>query len=185
MLIVEGTDGIGKTTLCQRLLCELQESRPYVYRHLSKLPVCWKWPGSYWEHIARHVVQDRFHMSEIVYRIVRNEQQRLTPEMYRLLDARLRLVGAFTVVIVASKDVIAREHEKRDNIHTLEQHYVADHKYRDIINYEGISTYNFKVDWDFTCIVTNTYPAEDDTLCKLILSRYKQRQEELDDALGT
>jgi len=74
MLILEGADQLGKTTLANKLLKELHKrGYPYVYRHFTRLPDCWKYPMSYLAHVSEPVVQDRFHMSEIVYTYMRNE----------------------------------------------------------------------------------------------------------------
>lgn len=96
---------MGKTTLAKKLLKHplLQD---HVYAHFSRLP-----PGFdyYWDYLDRasvRVVQDRFHMSEPVYAKARGDQTRLTPEVYRLVDARLRLLGSYTVVITADPALI-------------------------------------------------------------------------------
>lgn len=101
MLIIEGTDGIGKTTLCRELLHRLYNHGPWVYRHFTKLPESWRYPYDYLAHISRFVVQDRFHLSEVTYREARGEPARLTPWDIRWINASLELVGAFTVIFTA------------------------------------------------------------------------------------
>lgn len=107
MIIIEGADLVGKTTLCHKLLeTEYCQKNGMVYSHLSRLPPGWRNPGSYLARACSNTVQDRFHLSEPVYAAVRGEETRLTPERYRLVDAWLRLMGAITVVVVTDDKIL-------------------------------------------------------------------------------
>lgn len=107
MLIIEGADRVGKTTLCHKLVEALAPAGPWMYRHFGPLPESWYHPWDYFPHMSRHVVQDRFHLSEWVYRRAEGQTNpNLTFEKYRLVDAQLRLLGGVTVVITASQKII-------------------------------------------------------------------------------
>lgn len=109
MIIVEGPDLIGKTTLCKELVKRLNKhGRPHIYKHFSRLPSS-LWRGDYpcelyWSHAARHSVQDRFHMSEPLYAQIRDEQPILSPAQYRLLDCRLRAEHGMVTILLYDPD---------------------------------------------------------------------------------
>jgi hypothetical protein len=105
MLIIEGADLLGKTTLCRRLLAELPG---HEYAHLSRPD-----PGfdHFWGYMGRcspQLVQDRFHMSEAAYAMATARGSMLTPEVYRLVDGQLRSMGAYTVLLTAHDELLRR-----------------------------------------------------------------------------
>lgn len=177
MLIVEGADLVGKTTLCEALVRELsRREHGYVYRHLTKLPNGFVSPWAYMQLASRRVVQDRFHMSEVLYAKARHERPVLSPFGYALVDAHLRQLGAFTVIVTTSRDQIAdrwRAGEMYDLDTVLainddfesvalgqyESRYVMDHDY----HYQGPSP---------TGVIGD------------ILDKYSQRQAEFDAILS-
>jgi hypothetical protein len=120
LIICDGADLVGKTTFCKNLLeTEYCQDNGMVYSHLSRLPIGWQFPQSYVERACRNVVQDRFHMSEPVYAKVREEETKLTPELYRMVDARLRFLGAVNVVIVASQEKTICDRWREDEMYDL------------------------------------------------------------------
>lgn len=105
MLIIEGSDLVGKTTLCNTILKHDAFSR-YIYAHFTKLPHRFDRLWGYVDRMSRFIVQDRFHVSEPVYAEVRGEVTELTRERYRVVDAYLRLMGGYIVVVTADEDLI-------------------------------------------------------------------------------
>lgn len=110
MLVIEGADGVGKTTLAQTMVERLNRrgesiERGHVYQHLSRPdrrsfhPV-----HGHTRLMCRQVVQDRLHMSELAYSLVTQRDTKLTPQMYSLVDSRLRQHAGFTVVLVLEGD---------------------------------------------------------------------------------
>jgi len=122
MLIVEGADLVGKTTFANRLLEQTWVQRcGHVYSHLGKLPSGFS-ASQYLSIASTWLVQDRFHLSELACRMVDVEPVRLCPETYRLVDAGLRMLGAFTVVITATSELIAQRFAARgDAMYNLQQ----------------------------------------------------------------
>lgn len=115
MLILEGPDLVGKTTLANKLVKDQwMKSEGMVYRHLSRMPAGFRFPQQYGELVGRKTVYDRFHMSEPCYAYARGEQgSALDPEMYRLVDGWLRGLGAYIVVITADEELIRERYAKR------------------------------------------------------------------------
>lgn len=111
MLILEGADLVGKTTLAKRLEKRLNElGWPHTYSHMSKLPTAWRgprWCQNYLDAARPYAVQDRFHLSEPLYAAARGERPLV--EDYELLDDCLRQqFGAFVVVVSASEELIGQ-----------------------------------------------------------------------------
>ncbi len=108
MLIIEGADLVGKTTLAQNMLKHAPlRDRGYVYKHFTRLPDGFHRFWGYVDNAVQRCVQDRFHMSEVAYAWARGDKKTyLTPELYRLVEAHLALLGAFTVVVTADSNVI-------------------------------------------------------------------------------
>lgn len=116
MIILEGADLTFKTTLAHKLLAtDYCQKLGMTYAHLGQPPIGHDHLWDYKDRICRTVVQDRFHMSEVVYRHACGEPCILDPERYRLIDAWLREVGAITVLLYSSEEEIKerwREGEK-------------------------------------------------------------------------
>lgn len=121
MLIIEGGDLVGKTTVCKKLCSYLYlQKGGYVYQHLSRLPSGFDRCKGYMALASRCSVRDRFHMSEIIYAKVRKENTALSPERYRLIDAHLRMLGAYTVVITAEEELI-KARSRDDEMYSMAQ----------------------------------------------------------------
>ncbi len=170
MLIVEGTDGVGKTTLCHHLVDRLKEHGPWIYSHLSKPPLKWHFPTSYFPRMTRFVVQDRHHMSEIVYRQAREEPRALTPMGYKLVDARLRQLGGFTIVIVGTEAIIRRNHKGDGDMHDVNIHLKANHHFRRIV----MGQWEESIDWNMWWDLHKGWP--EDWWIDQIIDKYTEQQ---------
>lgn len=108
MLIIEGCDQAGKTTLARECVKVLSDDYglPMMYGHLDKPPASWDKYWSYRQLVCRHVVMDRFHMSHIAYRAVDKEPHDLTPLTYAMVDAEITLQGGLVVVLLPSEKFI-------------------------------------------------------------------------------
>lgn len=114
MLIIEGSDCVGKTTLAN----ELSRRLNYAYQHLGPLPDCW-YDIDYVNLAAANSVRDRFHLSEIVYSTVLSRPVKIAN--LRLLHATLMLkYSAYTVIITADNSLLGPRHSSRDELFNLE-----------------------------------------------------------------
>jgi hypothetical protein len=201
MLIIEGPDMIGKTTLCKKLLKELNTTynMPHIYAHFSKLPKAWDFFWDYIQRMSRNIVQDRFHLSEIVYAHVcryREGGTPLYPEKYRLIDAHLRTLGGVTVVLSAEAEWM--EGQLHEKFHVREEMFKADqimevnrvfHMLGDGTQPEEFQWNYFEdgsgIDIDFHYVMDNhmDYPAENEEFVKAVINKYVQRQTLLDSIL--
>lgn len=110
MIVLEGSDCVGKTTLARRLFELIPERTKYhsvMHRHFTKTPRRFHRYHGYAECVQRNVVFDRFHLSHLAYRAcVEDDPQTMTPLMYEAVDARISLVGGIVVVLCPPNDVI-------------------------------------------------------------------------------
>lgn len=177
MLIIEGSDLVGKSTLCQNLVKRLADSG-HTYSHLSRLPDAFHRYWSYVDRAARFVVQDRFHMSEIVYAEARGDGTSLSPEKYRLVDGFLRGLGAYTIVISCSDDLLVERYKTRaqEEMYKLELVLNVNSFFRHIGRKCGWKNYN-AIDVDFACVCTPSNPFVSDNEVEQILKEYRNRQD--------
>lgn len=114
MIIIEGPDAVGKTTLAHTLVKRINKLEghtlpPARYAHLGILPSRWRFVDDYLPLLQRTSVQDRLYMSEIAYQVALDRPVRIDPIDYRFLDVRARGVGCVHVVVTCASD-----HDLRD-----------------------------------------------------------------------
>lgn len=174
MLIIEGTDLVGKTTLAQTLTKRLAYSG-YVYSHFTRLPRGFDYCWDYIARASRRVVQDRFHMSEWAYSQARDdpEPSPLSCEKYRVIDGYLRSIGAFTVVILAEESLI-RSRLGREEMYDIDVILKAQNSFKYL-------TTTRACDYDLVIKCDERNPWPDD---QRILSAYLARQEAIDEIVA-
>lgn len=182
MLIIEGPDLVGKTTLCKKLV-ELLPG--HIYSHLTRLPDEFDRYWGYVERMSPGVVQDRFHMSEICYATMRGDldKSQLDPETYRLVDAKLRLLGAMTVVVFGSNELM---HERlwdkelrQGEMYRATQIENVNRIFRDLVQKNGTcppELTHYEVDCDLWIECTPARPYVTDDLVMGIVYRYLGRR---------
>ena len=184
MLIVEGNDCLGKTTVVNKLCTILDEryNLAVVPQHFGLLPTSWDYFNDYVPFINSRVVMDRFIMSEVVYGYGLRNGAKLTPERYERLQARLTLVGAMTVLITCLNDNTygrildehvgrAEEYDRRDLMCMNAVWRNAWHKVGDF------ERYDFKIDYSIDVFENEgrvQWPP--DCTLRLIAQEYYRRQ---------
>jgi hypothetical protein len=186
MIIIEGADGVGKTTLCKKLL-NSGRLDDHVYAHFTRLPAGFDYHWGYAERMSPRVVQDRFHMSEIVYAAARGEASQLTPELYRLVDARLRLIGAYVVLVVADEGLVKSRWDA-SQMYDLEKTAAAARMFKSLCDWAAYIDADSKpaepdrfaeyaVDIDQLIVLNEERPYATDDDVDLILEAYLHRQQ--------
>lgn len=183
MLIVEGPDMVGKTTLCKALMERLNrgenEYRRWSYGHLGLLPPGWDYFWSYVPLANRWVVQDRFFLSEIVYGTVTRGYTHIDPETSRLLEAKLTLVGAYTAVITADEAVLRSQwesHKHREEF-SLEKVLEVNAAYQDVER--KFPKHRIEPDVSYHIKLGDLWPSMNRQLCDVIVNEYVARQNRL------
>lgn len=156
MIIIEGTDLVGKTSVCNKI-CEA-DGNTLVYQHLSKPPENWDYLFGYIDLAAKFSVRDRFHISDIAYRAACGEQPRIDPEHFRLVDAHLRLLGTVTAVITVDDCLLEERFAARKSVemYKLDVILKANNYYKTIAKRGRYHHYNVDIDFHFHC--TREYP---------------------------
>jgi len=116
LIILEGVDGVGKSTLAERLCDVLGEGALTLHSGpLDSDPLKeYEWrlkdytPGS-----GQHIVCDRWHVGELIYGPLYRGVSRVTPAMRRHIELFLDKLGAHKVVVVAPYRTIMRRLEDR------------------------------------------------------------------------
>ena len=168
MLILEGADLVGKTTLAHKLIAEMnQRGWPHVYRHLSKLPDAWRAQATsnYSRLASPYIVQDRFHVSEPVYAWIRGEKPMMTPQSYSDVEAVLRIDAKFTVIIVADASLIERRYIAEREMYSLEKVLKVNALYRHILDTGEIHGYETEVHHSIVCTEGDEWPSGISEIC--------------------
>lgn len=171
MLIVEGTDLVGKTTFCRKLLEHLPA---HIYAHFSRLPPQFDYYWGYVDRMSRHVVQDRFHMSELAYAWARGEEPHISPEQYRLIDAELRRLGAYTVLVVVDDRALLKDRMRVGEMYDFDTICKANDRFCGLWDGEFGNHYIVDIDYTARCSSTKPFPNEDDVTN--VLAAYRARQ---------
>lgn len=124
LIIIEGPDGAGKSTLA----AELTQS---ITRHMAGESVEYRHTGvpsghpldeylrpltSYRPGSQRHVIIDRWHLGESVYPAIRNRATQLTWEVNWAIEAYLRRLGALLVLCHQSRAEYERVFAEPDRV---------------------------------------------------------------------
>ena len=180
MLIIDGPDMAGKTTLAHALLKRLWENpKKYgnyaaVYEHFSALPPSWQYPKSYLPFIKRYSVMDRFHLSELAYGRVTRADTMLTNQAVRFLEGQLACVGSMTVLITLSDDFLKKQWEakaSRGEMFTLDQVLRVNQMYKCLGDYNPEA----RVDMAFTVESEADYVTNDEGAMSAILREWTSR----------
>ncbi len=178
MLIIEGPDLVGKTTLAHKAIRLLNDANfPHVYHHLSRLPKAWKRDAAmnYRRLATPYVVQDRFHMSDPLYAELRGEPPVLSPSEYHELDGFLHFMGVYQLTIVADEELIVERYEKhaQREMYRLEDVLRVNKLYINALRAERHKEYIIRCDGSFHC--SRRIPFVTDDWLRLMLRDYMLR----------
>lgn len=125
MIIIEGADNVGKTTLAQKL-AELmarhfgkQEWRAH-YRHMTRPPPDFDHVSGYFEGVGS-VVQDRYHLGAIVYGMMLGRGGYPDAQGMRHVQRYLAWRGALVVVMTSNRDSLRERLRKSTKQEMYEQ----------------------------------------------------------------
>lgn len=178
MLIVEGSDRVGKSTFVKALTEHpVLRAAGYISAHFGRLPNGFDHYWGYIDRASRYIVQDRFHMSEIVYADARGENPMISVDQYWMLDGVLRQLGVFTVVITA-EPVLIEERWTPTEMYKLGTIQVANKSFERIITQRWYGEYRPEFDYHIHCTRHRPFPDEHDV--NRIVELYTSRQASLD-----
>ncbi len=96
MIILEGADALGKTTMATSLISIAKaKGHTLIYRHMQAPSKGFDIVHGYAPYIQANVVQDRFHLGSIVW------QNNITNEMQKIIELQLQKV---VIVVLYTSD---------------------------------------------------------------------------------
>jgi thymidylate kinase len=132
LIILEGADLVGKTTLQKRILDELhRRNQLYIGLHQTAPPPNWSLRQYLPFLFAEGVVWDRFHIGQLVYRSADLLPANLDNADWDELQDNLARCRAYTVVITVEPDVIERRWRPGE-MFDLVQVLAANERYKEI-----------------------------------------------------
>ena len=162
MIILEGTDHVGKTTFA-KLLCGLMSAHfggevGGHYSHMSK-------PREDFDHLSGYfggigpVVQDRYHLGSLVYGRILRKGTFPSARRMRIVQAYLNWRGCITVIFTCQRDVLAKrlaESVSKEEMYRADQILDAGDAYYALTK----STNDGEPYCDFHIDVTDKFPGE-------------------------
>ena len=121
IVILDGPDGVGKSTLARRLQREKVARR---IKHLSRLPP--EWTIYDYEKILKSgsLILDRFHYSEPIYCAATGRRPCWGPDDVEIINRWLRQYETFTIIITAeSNRLLKKRCGKREEMYSLDTIY--------------------------------------------------------------
>lgn len=175
MLILDGADCVGKTTLQRAILEQINlQGIPSMGFHLSRPPVGFDIGLQYVMYASHLSVWDRFHISQLAYRELDEHPFDATPFQWETLDATLRSrFGAFNVIVVADNAIVSN----RFNRAGKEEMYPLDHVLQVNSRFQQLAD-NGRIDvrgQTFSCridLVVDTSTGLVDDLAEIIATEY-------------
>lgn len=179
---MEGTDLVGKTTLCKKLLDQLnRQIGGYQYQHFTRLPEGWDYYWSYVNRMSVRLVQDRFHDSESAYCYGRGEASVFENEgargrfRYELIEAKLALLGCVKVVVTCDETEINRRFAEKGDVMYSTDVIIRANKWFE----ENTERFHHH----YHASGPGEFPAECEPFIKVVIDHYMVRQTALDRVL--
>jgi len=112
MLIIEGSDCLGKTTLAHKLvsLAADMNKYPVFYSHMSRPNKAFDFFEHYKDRMSMFAVQDRFHLGGLVW-----HEGEISEASLEIIEGWLMSIGSMTIVLYASDEKWYRRRLERDN----------------------------------------------------------------------
>lgn len=133
MIVIEGPDGVGKTTFANKLLeYSARNGEPMTYHHMTRPSPGFDYFNDYvLMGIGGNIVRDRFHLGAVVYgQMLGLHSYQEDPTLLRALIRFVRMRRCVTVVITADdhwlrdsleKEIKEKKREQMYNVNTIIQ----------------------------------------------------------------
>lgn len=166
MLIIEGADRLGKTTLAKKVADHVKKISGFDVPvcHMGIRPANFHYYWGYVNRIQRWTVWDRFHYGAKMYEKV------LSHTMLDLIRGRIRAMGGFTVILYADRESYREElSQNPDDKFPIDKLLSVNDGYKDLVFRE--KPFDLGDVWDSS----ERYP--DDAFVMHVAERYACVQE--------
>lgn len=173
MLILEGSDDLGKTTAAKRLVhlaaerAEVEERNackyPIRYEHMTRPNSGFDFYRDYMDMVSMFAVADRFHIGGMVW------HDAIPYNKLKLIESWLAAVGSFTVLFVSDDPdwyLQRLEQNKRKQMFDIETLMQANSTYLDM----ALGAFKFPVHHDHVIFVNHGWP--DDNALNITLDSW-------------
>lgn len=128
LILVEGADGLGKTTLCKALQWKVH----CAYVH-NKAPAQWKLEDFFT--VLPSAIYDRYHWSMWAYKEINKQPLDLSEDACGAIDARLRerLVGKYVTVCLYASDPDYFAQMPEDHLFDLKKVQSVNERYTSVL----------------------------------------------------
>ena len=171
MIIIEGPDCAGKTTLAQTLWSHprLQE-RGMEVQHLSRLPTGHDREHHYIARMNVNGIFDRFHYSELAYAKARGDAEiLLTPAKFKSVERALNSTfAAFKILLtISTRDILERRWTKSE-MYSQDIVWAANEEFK-----------SMRLLFDYHFDATNDRPFVDASYAEWLINAYLERRGDL------
>lgn len=171
MLVIEGADRLGKTTLAKKLADRVKaiSGRDVPVAHMGRRPANFHYLWGYWNRVQRWTIYDRFHLGALVY----EQAKELTLPRLSIVRGRIRSYGGFTVILYRQGDSYRELIQRMPDDKFPEEKLVA-------VNHEYLKmslAHNRETDIEFSW-GHDDYP--DEHFVNVVAERYREYQMTLD-----
>lgn len=122
LIIIEGADGVGKTTLAQRLAAKLDAK--IIHKGPPTEHPLVEYEHGVYDYVpyGEHIICDRWHLGEVVYGPILRDKSQLDTPMRMHVDMLLDRLGALIVHVSGDAETaVARATERGDTLVDTEQ----------------------------------------------------------------
>jgi len=145
MLIIEGSDCLGKTTLANSILKRIQElGEVATIRHLGRPDATFDFYTDYFPMIEPSVIQDRFHLGALAY-----HDNVMTANQLRIIEGWIYSHGGFIILMYAGnfqKYKIRIKNDPRGNLLKVPILEEANKRFYELVHYNKKVIIDFS--WD-------------------------------------
>lgn len=172
MIIIEGADGVGKTTLAKALATalELSTESQIKVRNMTRPDEGFDHMAGYMGLVGKHI-QDRFHLGSLVYgQMIGAPGGTATPSQMRLVQRYLRWRGVVTVVLHCQRDTLKARlrGDAKDEMYDEQTILSANDAYRGLLHCSN----NGEPWQDLALDVTDRWPDVDDEPIQQLIERW-------------
>lgn len=179
LIIIEGADCTGKTTLARALMeTDVENGMTYITKGppVHKNPIReYLWPLSkYVPGDGFHYICDRWHIGEMVYPSIFNRESILTAHSFKLIDDVIARIGGLVVYLNPPFNVVERRYEKRGDklIKNNAQLYDAYKEFNTVYEHDLIKNTNII---QYTGVIKTDYAMKQFTECVITHARIYEK----------
>lgn len=182
MLVIEGPDMVGKTTLADKIRKTMYKmGHPAAAMKFGMESKGIMSVDYLRDRIHRWTVCDRMHASEVIYAMARGDRPRLAPGDCAAVDGIIAAHSGMMVVIVAKPNAYDRLialHHKRGEDYSIATCRHVNAMYRQLANEGGVGTHRFTVDMqlEVACDDLGRVSYVSDEIAEGIAAEYVSRQ---------